>query len=241
MLSSQKGCRNLLLQLMEKQDFDALASRFDQVALQEGDLIAAAGARIDTICFLEEGVASYAEVHLDGTKTGIGMVGYEGIVEWPALLGSTASPHEVTVAVGPASAYRIVVRDLIEASRASASLHNLLMRFIQSFVVQLSRTIVSNLCDPLDRRLCRWLLMNQDRLEGDAIELTHRQIGAMLGVRRASVTDALHHLEGNKLVRAERRRIEVLDRIRLRQCAGDSYGVAEAAYSQLLAPFGKDG
>lgn len=241
MLPPQKSCRNLLLQLMDQRDFGALASRFDRVALQEGDLIVAAGAKIDTICFLEEGVASYSEVHLDGTKTGIGMVGYEGVVEWPALLGSAVSHHEVTIAVGPASAYRIVANDLIAASRASASLHNLLMRFVQSFVVQLSRTVVSNLCDPLDRRVCRWLLMNHDRLDGDAIELTHRQIGAMLGVRRASVTDALHHLEGDKLIRAERRRIEVQDRARLRACAGESYGAAEAAYSRLLAPFGKDG
>jgi CRP-like cAMP-binding protein len=114
------------------------------------------------------------------------------------------------------------------------------MRFIQSFIVQLGRTVVSNLSDPIDRRLCRWLLMNHDRLEGDTIELTHRQIGVMLGVRRASVTDALHVLEGERLIRAERRMIVVHDRARLRECAGESYGVAEAAYRRLIGPFGKD-
>ena len=237
---AQQDCRNLLLRLMEEGDFAALAPHLEAVVLHEGDMIAAASAKIDTICFLERGVASYSEVHDGGNRTGIGMVGYEGVVEWPTLLGSTISHHEVTIAVGPASAYRIGAQQLIDASRASKSLHNLLMRFVQSFVVQLSRTVVSNLCDPLDRRLCRWLLMNHDRLEGDAIELTHRQIGVMLGVRRASVTDALHVLEGDKLVRAGRGRIEVQDRARLRECAGDSYGAAEAAYSRLLAPFGKD-
>jgi CRP-like cAMP-binding protein len=226
---------------MDQQDFEVLAPRLDAMELKEGDVIASAGGTIDTICFPETGVASYSEIHDDGGTTGIGMVGYEGIVEWHALLGSAASPHEVTIAVGPATAYRIGAQDLIEASRASVSLHNLLMRFVQSFIVQLGRTAVSNLCDPVDRRLCRWLLMNHDRLEGDAIEVTHRQIGVMLGVRRASVTDALHVLEGDRLIRAERRRIVVQDRARLRECGGESYGVAEAAYRRLLGPFGKDG
>jgi hypothetical protein len=34
--------------------------------------------------------------------------------------------------------------------------------------------------------------------------------------------------------------IVVQDRARLRECAGESYGVAEAAYVRLLGPFGKD-
>jgi CRP-like cAMP-binding protein len=240
MILSQESCRNLLLRLMEPGDFAALAPRLERMVLNEGDVIATHGGSIDTVCFPETGVASYSEIHDDGGTTGIGMVGYEGIVEWHALLGSAASPHEVTIAVGPATAYRIGAQDLIEASRASVTLHELLMRFIQSFIVQLGRTVVSNLCDPIDRRLCRWLLMNHDRLEGDTIELTHRQIGVMLGVRRASVTDALHVLEGERLIRAERRMIVVHDRARLRECAGESYGVAEAAYRRLIGPFGKD-
>lgn len=239
MTLAQEGCRNLLLRSMGERDFATLAPRLDRMVLGEGDVIANSGGKIDTICFPESGVASYSEIHDDGAKTGIGMVGYEGLVEWHALLGSAASPHEVTIAVGPAIAYRIAAGDLIDASRASVPLHDLLMRFVQSFVVQLGRTAVSNLCDPIDRRLCRWLLMNHDRLDGDAIELTHRQIGVMLGVRRASVTDALHVLEGDRLIRAERGRIVVLDRARLRKCAGESYGAAEAAYARLLAPFGK--
>jgi CRP-like cAMP-binding protein len=241
MTLSRRSCRNILLQLMEENDFARLAPRFERVELEQDDVIAEAGGAIDTICFPETGVASYAEVATDGTTTGIGMVGYEGMVEWSALLGGTASPYQMTIAVGPATAHRIAADDLIMASRASPPLHDLLMRFIRSFIAQLSRTVVSNLCDPVERRMCRWLLMNHDRLKTDEIELTHRQIGEMLGVRRASVTDALHILEGEKIIRAERRRIVVLDRDLLRRCAGESYGAAEAAYSRLLARFGKDG
>ena len=114
------------------------------------------------------------------------------------------------------------------------------MRFVQSMFAQIGQTAISNVNDPIQGRLCRWLLMNHDRLEGDEIQLSHSEIGNMLGVRRASVTDALHILEGEGLIRAKRKSICVRDRARLRACAGDNYGFAESEYRRLIGPFGKD-
>lgn len=225
---------------MDPDDWGRLVPYLDPVDLPEGALIAAAGAETDSVCFMEAGVASYAAVAADGTRVGVAMVGCEGLVEWHGLLDSPASAHEVTIGVGPASAYRLPAARLQEVAGASPALQNLLLRFVQAMVVQLSRTAVSNLCDPVERRLCRWLLMNHDRLEGDEIRLTHQQVGQMLGVRRASVTDALHVLEGDGLIRCTRGSIVVRERARLRQCAGDSYGAPEAAYNRLIARFGKD-
>lgn len=56
----------------------------------------------------------------------------------------------------------------------------------------------------------------------------------MLAVRRASVTEALHILEGDGLVRARRGAIEVVDRKGLEHRAGPLYGAAEAEYRRLL-------
>ena len=225
---------------MRADDFARIAPDLERVDSQEGALIAGHEAETDTFCFMEAGIASYAAVAASGARTGVAMVGCEGFVQWHSLLGSAVSPLEVTVAVGPASAFRLPVATLMAAARAGPALHDLLLRFVQSMVVQLSRTAMSNLCDPVERRLCRWLLMNHDRLEGDEIRLTHQQVGEMLGVRRASVTDALHVLEGEGLIRCTRGSIAVRDRAGLRRCAGDSYGVPEAAYRRLVAPFGKD-
>ncbi len=81
--------------------------------------------------------------------------------------------------------------------------------------------------------------MNHDRLDGDEIVLTHEQLGVMLGVRRATVTDTLHILEGEHLIRSLRGRIVILDRPGLVDFAGHVYGAAEEAYSRLIAPFPK--
>jgi CRP-like cAMP-binding protein len=81
--------------------------------------------------------------------------------------------------------------------------------------------------------LARWLLMSHDRL-GDTLPLTHEFLGLMLGVRRPSVTDALHLLEGKQLIRAERGLITVRDRKGLEEIAGDAYGVPEDEYRRVI-------
>ena len=172
-------CRNLLLRTLSDEDFGLLAGHVDRVALEEGATLTSRGEAIKTICFPEGGVASYSDVS-EQVRTGIGMVGYEGFVEWHVLMGCERSVHDVTVAVGGGTALRVPSDVLLDCSRRSASLHNLLMRFVQAFVVQLSRTAISNLNDAIDRRLARWLLMNHDRLEGDQVELSHSEIATML-------------------------------------------------------------
>lgn len=233
-------CRNLLLQSLTQEDFALLAPHFTRVSLDKDQIVAAAHERLESFCFPEGGVASYSDILDDGTRIGIGMVGCEGLVGWPLLLGCEQSPYEANVAVGGGGGLRIAAGDLLAACRASPGLERLLQRFVQSFIIQLGRTVVSNLTDPVDRRLARWLLMNHDRLDGDQIDLTHQQLGVMLGVRRATVTDVLHILEGDGLVRSLRGHIMIRDRPRLRQLAGQAYGFAESEYRRLIGPFGKD-
>jgi CRP-like cAMP-binding protein len=230
---------NLLLRSMAADDYALLEPFLRRGRIRAGDVIAAAGEKIEEVCFPEGGVASYAEVSDTGQRTGIGIAGHEGMIQWHAMLGCDHSPYEITIAVGEGTVLRIETARLLEACRSSVTLHRHLTRFVQAFLIQLGATAVSNLVDPVERRLCRWLLMNHDRIAGDEISLTHGQVGEMLGIRRASVTDAMHVLEGQGIVRAERRLIAIRDRPRLRHCAGENYGRAEAEYSRLIAPFGK--
>ena len=78
--------------------------------------------------------------------------------------------------------------------------------------------------------------MCQDRLDAMEFPITHDFLSMMLGVRRSSVTDAIHILEGDLLIRARRGNIEILDRDRLVRTAGASYGVPEAEFRRLIGP-----
>jgi DNA-binding FadR family transcriptional regulator len=76
--------------------------------------------------------------------------------------------------------------------------------------------------------------MCQDRL-GDELNLTHDFLALMLGVRRPSVTDALHMLEGRRIIRAGRGLITIRDRQKLEEVAANAYGLPEAEYRRLIA------
>jgi hypothetical protein len=76
--------------------------------------------------------------------------------------------------------------------------------------------------------------MAQDRVGQATLPLTHEFLALMLGVRRAGVTETLHALEREKLIRPSRGQVEVIDRPRLEKRAGASYGVPEAEYRRLI-------
>lgn len=233
----QGSCRNLLLQSMRAEDFDLLAPHFRPAMLDVGDLLAVRGKAIDTLCFPETGIITYSERTQDGNRVGIGHIGYEGFAGWPVLLGCGHSLNEARVTNDGGMAWRIDAGAFLDACQASEPLRLLMLSFVRMFAVQLSQTIVSSLTQPVETRLARWTLMAHDRVVEDEVRVTHEEIAVMLAVRRASVTDALHILEGDGLIRSLRGRVVICNRAGLRALAGDTYGYYETEYSRLIAPF----
>jgi hypothetical protein len=97
-----------------------------------------------------------------------------------------------------------------------------------------AETAAANGIRTIEMRLARWLLMCQDRVGTAELSITHDFLSIMLGVQRPGVTLALHTLEGAHMIRNKRGRIVVLDRAKLQQVAGDSYGVPEAEFDRLF-------
>jgi hypothetical protein len=58
----------------------------------------------------------------------------------------------------------------------------------------------------------------------------------MIGVRRASVTEAIQILEDKNIISARRATIEILDRAKLETSSGGSYGMPEAEYRRIIGP-----
>ena len=102
-------------------------------------------------------------------------------------------------------------------------------------MVQMGQTVYANATFNVEARLARWILMTQDRSDSNELQLTHEFLATMLGVRRPGVTTATHVLEGMGSIRNKRGRIEVLDREKLVELAGDAYQVAEDEYERLMA------
>ena len=229
--------RNILLRSMQRHDVALLEPHLNRVTIEVDQVVVGAGQPIRMILFPEAGIITVSDIVDNRSRIGIGHIGYEGLTGSPALLGCEHSQHEERMTALGGQAHGIATDRLLAACNASETLRHLLLRFVQTFVVQLGRTAVSSLMQPVETRLCRWTLMAHDRIVGDELEVTHHEIAVMLGIRRASVTDALHILEGERLIRCHRGRVMIRDRAGLRKIAGGTYGVAEAQYSQLIARF----
>ncbi|MCE4223962.1 Crp/Fnr family transcriptional regulator [Methylobacterium sp. C25] len=232
---NQTSFRNKLLRALEPDDFGLLAPAFEPVSLALGHRLTEANQPMSHAYFIEEGLISMLAdtVRPGASRVEIGIVGFEGMVGLPLVLGTDRSPHIALVqAEGRALAVPAPVLD--EALGLSRTLRGVLGRYVQSLIVQVGQTVCANADFNIEARLARWIVMTQDRLGRDELPLTHEFLSLMLGVRRPGVTTATHMLEGAGMIRAQRGRITVLDRGKLLELAEGSYGIAEAEYERLL-------
>jgi CRP-like cAMP-binding protein len=100
--------------------------------------------------------------------------------------------------------------------------------------IEAVQTAFVNTTYQIEARLARWILMCHDREDGDELLVTHDFMAVMLGVQRSSATLAVQSLEGNRLIKAGRGRMTVLDRQRLIEVADVGYGLPEAEYARLI-------
>ncbi len=189
--------------------------------------------RIDAVYFMEAGIASIVAVQADETQVEVGLVGPEGMTGTAVVLGGDQSPHSTYIQVA-GEAQWIKADELRKAMRTSNSLRALLLKYVQTFMVQTTHTAIANARAQIDRRLARWILMAQDRTGDKMLPLTHEFLALMLGVRRPGVTEALHSLKQLKLIDTGRNQIVVLNRNGIEKLAGSSYGVPEKEYRRLI-------
>src|SRR4029077_9369475 len=112
--------------------------------------------------------------------------------------------------------------------------HNLLLRYTQALITQISQTAVCNRLHTVEQQLCRWLLLSHDRLDSDVLVMTHDLISNMLGVRREGVTLAAPRLAAKGLIRNDRGTISLLDRTGLEAAVCECYEVVKREYQRLL-------
>jgi Crp-like helix-turn-helix domain len=134
----------------------------------------------------------------------------------------------------------VVSRNYGAAMKQSWPLADVLLKFAYAFLIQVTHSALAHSSFKTQQRLARWLLMAQDRVDGDEIPLTHEFLAMMLGTRRASVTEALNVLEKRGTIECKRGRILVRDRPGLEIAAGDCYGPPESELARvgLLGPRG---
>jgi CRP-like cAMP-binding protein len=237
--SSLLATANFLLGAMHPDDLTLLSPHLEKVTVARRQVLTVRGQPIEHIYFLEDGVASVVATSGDSTMTEVGIFGREGLSGISVLLGSDRAPYETFLQIDGTSAFRIGADRFSAAIAASPRLKDLLLRYVQTYLIQIANSVVSNAHNRIEVRLARWLLMCHDRIDGAEVHLTHEFMSMMVAAQRTGVTLTLHILEGAGIIQSQRARITILDRDKLEELAGDSYGQPEAEYRRLIGPIGR--
>jgi CRP-like cAMP-binding protein len=226
--------RNLLLRRLPDDERRRLAAELEPVELDVRDQVYARGKAIEHLYFPIDSVVSLLATVDGEAAVEVATVGYEGMAGLPAFLGTAESPNDAFCQIA-GTAMRLSVGQLRRVLSQDGALHDLLHRYTQATMVQLSQTVACNRLHTTDERCARWLLQTRDRVGADEFTLTQEFLAQMLGVRRGTVSLTAGVLQQAGIIRYTRGRITVLDPEALHEAACDCYDLIQAEYQRLTA------
>jgi CRP-like cAMP-binding protein len=224
---------NVLLAAMPEPDRRRLTAAGESVELRFGAVLCRQGGRIRHVYFPTGGIISLV-AHLDGRPgLEVGLVGAEGVVGIPVVLGVNIAPVTAVVQ-GAGSALRIEARRFCAELDRSPALRAAISRYLYVLVSQLAAMASCARFHLVEARLARWLLMTRDRVASDDFHLTQEFMAYMLGVRRAGVTRAANVLRARRFVSYSRGNINILDVRGLEGASCSCYATARGTYARFM-------
>jgi CRP-like cAMP-binding protein len=214
---------NKILALTNRTSRPYWMASLEPVQLAKDTILYDADERINYVYFLNNALVSILSTSSEGSTVEVSMIGYEGMVGVHAILGGV-SPHRAVVQIG-GDGFRIRGDQLNEEFRNNPLLHDLLLRYTNALLIQISQFSICNCYHSLDERLCRWLLVARDAVRGDVLMLTHEVIARLLGTRRASVTVAAGLLQRAGLIKISRGQLTILDPQGLQAASCECYDI----------------
>jgi CRP-like cAMP-binding protein len=217
---------NKILLGLSAKDLAIVLPKLEFVRLKLHQVLYEAGQIIKSGYFLNDGMISVLTIQPDGKSVEVGLIGNEGFVGLPLLVGFRTSPTR-QITQGDGSAYRCEADVLRQLVRQCPDFGMELHRFGQKLAMQTTQIAACNRLHEVEERLARWILMTQDRIQADRLPLTQEFLAQMLGTRRASVTVAAGALQKNGLIAYTRGSVTILDRKKLETTACDCYEILQ--------------
>ena len=220
----RNAIKNRLLTALPQGELDQFYLNLYPVTLSQRQVLYAAGAPIEDVYFVEEGLGSVLTNMANGTMIEVGMIGLEGLIGMPALLGAEVSAQIVLVQI-PGSAHRMSASRCKSIFDQSAAFRKIALRFAEAMLNLGAQTAACNRLHSIEQRCARWLLMASDRIGSDRMPMTHEFLASMLGVRRAGVTTTAGDLQRSGLIRYHHGQLTITDRDGLEASACECYRI----------------
>jgi CRP-like cAMP-binding protein len=225
--------RNRILAALPPDEWARLRERMEWVPMPLRKVVFQPNQPIPHVYFMEEGMVSILGLVEDGSAVETATVGNEGMVGVPVFLGAMQMAAQAFVQVA-GSAWRLPSAALRDEVRRATAVADALGRYTQALFTLVAQSSACNRKHAVEQRCARWLLMTHDRVSHDTFGLTQLFLSQMLGVRRATVSEAAGALQQARLIEYSRGRITVLDRAGLEAAACVCYGVIRAEFARMV-------
>jgi CRP-like cAMP-binding protein len=227
---------NHLLAALPGDEFDRLKADLEPVSLPLGKVIYESGEQLEHIYFPTTAIISLLYIMENGATAEIGMAGNDGLVGIALFMGGSTTPNRAVVQ-SAGNAFRLRSKALLGEFQSGGEFHNILLRYTQYLMTQISQTAACNRLHTVEQRLCRWLLNTHDLLQTNKLIMTHDLIANMLGVRREGVSIAAGNLQRKELIKYVRGTITLFDRTGLESMTCECYRVVKDEYDRLLGKY----
>jgi CRP-like cAMP-binding protein len=227
-------CRstNQLLSTLSHIEYQHLAPYLQEVTLKSGEILYEPNELINIVYFPEQTIISLILVMSDNSMTEIASVGREGMIGLPVLLDDRVSTSRAIVKIS-GRAIALAADIFRQKFYQSRELQQLLWLYTQIRLNYLAQIASCQSHHAIEQRLARWLLLICDSRKQDIVPLTQKFIAQILGVRRASITEAAIYLQKSGAIAYRRGEITILNRPQLESIACECYGAIKKQFSRL--------
>lgn len=224
---------NRLLASLPKSEFDQIAPALRFVVADFGSVLHEPYEPLKAAYFPVSGIVSLVAVMDEDRTAEVGVIGNEGVLGSPIILGTPKSARRAVTQV-PVSAYMMSAKSFLSAFQHLPAFRGRLLKYVRAQLVMMSQLAACNSLHSVDQRLARWLLMCQDRIASERLPFTHEFLADMLGVKRTTVTEIARVMQKTGLIEYSRGRITILKRRELQRASCECYRVIRDQYDELL-------
>jgi CRP-like cAMP-binding protein len=224
---------NRLLAALPPDEYERLLPQLAPVSFSLGEVVYEFGGQLDYVFFPTTSIVSLLYTMENGTSAEMGLTGNDGVVGIALFMGGGTMPNRAVVQ-SAGSALRMKAKILQDEFAMGGKFQQLLLRYTQALITQISQTAVCNRLHSVEQQLCRWLLLSHDRVKADELIMTQELIADMLGVRREGVTVAAGRLQDAGAISYVRGHISILNREKLEETVCECYRVVKDEFDRLL-------
>ena len=156
---------NRLLTALSREVYEKLAPHLKIVSLKRGKILHLPGEIIHDVYFPLDCLVSITITMKDGSTAETGVIGNREMLGVNAFMGGRETTQTEYIVQIAGTALKMDAQVLLDLFNDNKELRDVMLRYTQALIAQISQTTACNRLHVLEQRFARWLLESQTRME----------------------------------------------------------------------------